>query len=417
MLTGTPLGAIITDAKIGVNIEGGGTPLAPGSRITLINSNSGVTGSPANTSGTAMKGITILYDYHLSQDADNLYVDLGSVYINPQTKSLIDGNLARFIGPLNGADLLVGKGINSALSAAESCEFRKHSSNAAENQPAPVNSTLNADSGWSVFVVSLGGASRYGTGSHIDVTGLSMLTGVAKRFDSGKSDKLLAGVFFEAGWGDYDAHNSFSRMSSVNGDGTTSYYGGGILGRYDLDFGLYFDASARMGAVLGNYNSKDLHDGLGKRAEYDMTTLYYGLHLGAGYLWNISDCARLDVSSKFIWTHQSPDHATIANDRVKFEAIDSLRWRSGARLSYGATSSFAPYVGVYYDHEFDGQAKGSVYAFGIPSTALEGGTGVGEIGVAFNPTGTDTFSVDLGVQGYTGVREGVTGSVQLKWDF
>ncbi len=48
---------------------------------------------------------------------------------------------------------------------------------------------------------------------------------------------------------------------------------------------------------------------------------------------------------------------------------------------------------------------------------LTGGTGIGELGLAVKPVQDSGFSFDLGVQGYTGVREGVTGSMQLKFEF
>ena len=54
---------------------------------------------------------------------------------------------------------------------------------------------------------------------------------------------------------------------------------------------------------------------------------------------------------------------------------------------------------------------------GIGSPSLKGDTGVGELGLTVRPVKDSGFSFDLGVQGYTGVREGVSGSVQLKLEF
>ena len=47
----------------------------------------------------------------------------------------------------------------------------------------------------------------------------------------------------------------------------------------------------------------------------------------------------------------------------------------------------------------------------------QGDTGVGELGLTIKPVKDSGFSMDLGVQGYTGVREGVSGSLQLKFEF
>ena len=53
----------------------------------------------------------------------------------------------------------------------------------------------------------------------------------------------------------------------------------------------------------------------------------------------------------------------------------------------------------------------------IDSPDLTGDTGVGELGLTITPVKDSGFSMDFGVQGYTGVREGVTGSAQFKFEF
>ena len=42
---------------------------------------------------------------------------------------------------------------------------------------------------------------------------------------------------------------------------------------------------------------------------------------------------------------------------------------------------------------------------------------MGELGLAFKPVADSGLSIDLGVQGYTGKREGVSGSFQVKFEF
>jgi hypothetical protein len=47
---------------------------------------------------------------------------------------------------------------------------------------------------------------------------------------------------------------------------------------------------------------------------------------------------------------------------------------------------------------------------------LKGGTGIGELGLSLKPSPSLPLTIDLGVQGYTGTREGVTGSLRLKFE-
>ena len=62
---------------------------------------------------------------------------------------------------------------------------------------------------------------------------------------------------------------------------------------------MYAEASVRAGGLRNKYESSDLRDATGRSAEYDSSSAYYGLHLGAGYVWNITDKASLDMLKDF----------------------------------------------------------------------------------------------------------------------
>ncbi|MDR0672842.1 MAG: autotransporter outer membrane beta-barrel domain-containing protein, partial [Zoogloeaceae bacterium] len=94
---------------------------------------------------------------------------------------------------------------------------------------------------------------------------------------------------------------------------------------------------------------------------------------------------------------------------------DSQRLRIGARLDWQATDRVSPFVGLAYEHEFDGEAKATAYGHEIEAPELKGGTGIGELGVSVKAGKYAT--VEVGAQGYTGKRDGVTGSVKLKIEF
>ena len=48
---------------------------------------------------------------------------------------------------------------------------------------------------------------------------------------------------------------------------------------------------------------------------------------------------------------------------------------------------------------------------------LDGIAGIGELGISLTPSADLPLTIDLGVQGYTGKHEGVTGSLMVKWEF
>jgi outer membrane autotransporter protein len=277
--------------------------------------------------------------------------------------------------------------------------------------------------------------------------------------------QLTLGAFFEYGNGSYDTYNSFSNAASVKGDGDMYYLGGGILARMDFNraalpaipeevdkgrtaasgearseagarsgqsdaiktasaaqearpSGLYIEASGRAGGLHNDYSSGDLRDYTGRKAEYDSSSAYYGLHFGTGYIWNINEKAGLDLYGKYFWTHQEGDSVKLStDDQVRFKDVDSHRLRGGARFAYTVNESVSPYIGAAYEHEFDGKARATSYGYSIKAPDLTGGTGIGELGLSFKPSPTLPLSFDLGVQGYVGKREGVTGSLQAKWEF
>jgi outer membrane autotransporter protein len=193
------------------------------------------------------------------------------------------------------------------------------------------------------------------------------------------------------------------------------------VGRYDFSPGshghLYLDTSVRAGQSKTDFSSNDLLNNAGNGTEYELSSVYYGAHLGIGYDLAITEKLSWDLSSRFIWTRQESGSVSINGSRVNFKAADSKRWRAGSRFSYKANDYVRPYIGAYYDYEFDGIAKATVGRQKIPGPKLKGATGMGELGLSIKPSQTSPLTIDLAAQGYTGKREGLTGSLQINFQF
>jgi hypothetical protein len=298
-----------------------------------------------------------------------------------------------------GLDFMINRGFGSALAATAGPGFR-----------------------FGAFGGVGGGRSRYNTGSHVDVEGVTLPAGLGIGADI-PYGRLTLGAFFEGGWGNYTSYNSFGNAASVKGGGNTNYYGGGILGRYDLRTGplsgLHFDASARMGRTDTEFRTDDIQYN-GTSARFDTAVLYYSLHGGIGYVLpspGTDDTGALDLSAHGLWTRMEGAGLTVYQDSVRFNDADSLRTRLGGRFSYAVNACVAPYIGAYWEHEFDGRLRASVNGNRLASPSLGGNTGVGEFGLTLRPSSSLPLSLDISAQGYTGKREGVTGSVQVKFEF
>ena len=390
----------------------GSTSLASGSTLTLLEVDPDKTLTANNLqrgNGIVQIGSTVAHDITADVNLDPTIGRLNAVtaQVSPgratdQSKALSEGFLGGLALNLQGADLVAGRGMDSAVRASSGTDDAERHDFAG-------------------FGALSGGSLRYNTGSHLDMNSLSLLTGLAWGIDLAPG-RLTLGAFFEYGNGSYDTHNSFTNAASVDGDGNAYYLGGGILARMDfVNIGpgrFYAEASGRAGKTHNEYDSSDLRDAAGRKADYDSSSPYYGLHFGTGYVWNINDAATLDLYGKYFWTRQQGDSVGLSTgEHLSFDDINSSRLRFGGRFAYILNEHVAPYIGAAWEHEFDGKARATTNGFDIDAPNLHGNTGIGELGISLTPSADLPLTVDLGVQGYTGKREGVTGSLMVKWEF
>ena len=335
--------------------------------------------------------------------------------LNPQTKAFSEGRAAS-LGFLNqGADLIANAGIRSARSSVAE----------AGNNPWQMNLMP--------FFVIDGSSNRYKSGSHADVDGFNMAVGLATGFELADKHPVTLGAFFEYGRGTYDTYNSFANYASVHGDGDTHYTGGGVLGRIDFAGtglgrvnkleagqadGLYAEASFRAGHIDTDFDTDDILGEFGEGSDYDSGADYYGLHGGVGYVMNFDERNSLDVYGRYFWTKIDSETVDVGRDRLRFDDADSSRLRIGTRYTMIYNQQLKPYVGIAYDHEFDGEVAARAYGLKLDKPSLEGDTGIVEAGISMKPVSTiDALSVDVTGQGFIGRREGGGGGLKIKYQF
>lgn len=248
---------------------------------------------------------------------------------------------------------------------------------------------------------------------------MSLLAGLSRGTDL-SIGRLTAGVFAEVGSGNYDTYNGFA-SGNVHGEGDSHYVGGGLLGHQDFRAmgpgHAYAEATARFGSAHNSFSSADLTSG-GVAAGYDTSSLYAGASAAIGYVWNVSEATTVDVSGKYLWSQLGSDSVRLSTgETVDFEAVTSERIRLGARLSYALSNKVTPYAGAAWEHEFDGKARATTNGLAIDAPSLAGDTGILEAGLTLKPSDDLPLSIDLGLQGFVGQREGVAGSFQARLAF
>lgn len=362
------------------------------------------------TSGVAQQGISLLYDVETSIDTDAKQVtatilgkeepvnpvspetpadsDKPAATVNPQLKALSEGHLASAMMLTRGADTLAYNTVHTI-----------------QHQ--------NPDKGLAPFITLSGGKTRYNSSSHIDAKdgrltgGLSYLT-----------DNLVSAVLIESGWGSYNTHNSFDAMNDVDGDGHNRYAGAAVLGHYDFESGVFAEASLRAGKNHNTFDTRDIVNlNTGERAHYNLDSNYLGAHIGTGYSKALDEKNTADVSAKYLWTQLKGKDVKVAGDNIHFDDINSHRIRLDAGLSHQYTEAVAVRAGLGYEYEFDGKANATTYAYDIAAPGVQGSTAILTLGSTVTPLAGQPLSVDINLNGYTGKRDGVGGSLKFSYAF
>ncbi len=277
--------------------------------------------------------------------------------------------------------------------------------------------TISRDSNYGVktFAAVHGNRSKYDVNSDIKINGWSVIAGVgnADKFDNGS--EFSWGVFYENGSGNYRTFNEFNN-EFFRGDGSLVYNGGGIAARYINKNGVYTEGSLRAGMLKSDMDNA-LRDGAGNFYGYESESAYYGAHLGIGKIISLSDSSDLDIYGKFFHTYTEGDSFKVANDEFEFDSINSDRLRIGARITSNNENKFSTYYGLAYEYEFNGDADMTAQGLKAPTQSLQGSSVMAEIGFNYQPTPDSPWSFDLNMRGYAGERQGGSFNVQATYTF
>ncbi|MDR3125386.1 MAG: autotransporter outer membrane beta-barrel domain-containing protein [Endomicrobium sp.] len=406
--------SVSLDRNSGINVN---------DKFILIKSTSGITNSDAGYVDS-YSSVIVKYDlYILMEDPSELAVVVSSKSINPQTRVLSQGGAASglvFAG--QGLDFIANKVLQAVC------------------QRCDINSKLVP------FALAHGGTTKYSSDSSVDMEGVSVVGGLSKHF---MDQRLMLGAFGEYGDGKYNTLDTImeNNLGDVTSRGIISYVGGGILGRLKID-NIYMDVSGHAGNSSGDFNSCDIGIGAQEEVKYNYEVMYYGAHLGCGYILKLGNKFSVDVNGKFLLTHQEDKNITLSTqDNIAFSQANLGKIRLGVRSGYKLlnvltqysdlehehmkevetkakeagvcvedlyTSKYTltPYLGLGYEYEFFGKIEAKSTDLDIPVVDLRGGNAIGEIGVT---SAIGQFNIDCSVFGYKGLREGVDAMLKIKY--
>ena len=371
-----------------------------GSFIKLININEAdLLGSSTGLLGysTAYQGVSIFYNLteHYDTVAGIYGMTVTSVDVNPLSVTFPESRLAAFSFMNQANNFILGQGINSAMDA------------------------IIADpSQWALFSLLSGVFSGYDT-ELTDVTGktsyngASFMAGIAKGIYV-PTGELLTGIYFETGIG-FISSKIDTKLGSMNSDGDTNYYGGGILLRYAIDNGFYTEGFFRIGALSHDVISthKDT------QFEYGLTSLYVGAGVNIGYelkLFQSRDM--LDIYTNYTWVHLNEASHIINDQDYLFETINSHQLSVGLQYNFIQARMFSPFIGIKAEYEFDAEAAAIIRGeLNTLTPNITGFTGIADIGVRITPSYDIPLTMALNFGGHLGRRNGLETSFDIEWRF
>lgn len=377
----------ISGTKVEITAAGNAA-LSSGQTIKLISSNSALNYNGA-TNGILRQGVTLQYDYTLTNSADTLSAVLGQAAVNTETKSLVETRDAQTAFINRGADLLIDQGFQQAEHAARSEKGR-----------------------WSQFFAAQAGRYRYNTGSHVTSYGWSGVLGAARE-KANKYGSLLTGVAVEYGSGNYDSY-----MDNMHGEGDTKYTGAALFARQTAGNGFYYEGSLRGGRSEADYDSRNFSGYEGISVSYKTDSPYWGAHLGLGRVIPVSKQDNMDVSLRYLYSHNGGDNVQLSTgENYDFDAVNSQRLRAGFRWTRNFDEKNAMYAGMAYQYELAGDARANCRGFGLASPSLKGSSGMLEIGYRVKPSKESPLTVDFNLAGWVGQQKGVTGQIGFICNF
>lgn len=260
--------------------------------------------------------------------------------------------------------------------------------------------------------------SNYSTHGHIDVHGFTAAAGWANSLML-NGNPLLLNLFVETGNGDYTEEMSYLNIDK-RFSGEVKYYGAGISARIKNTAGWYAEGSLRAGKTETQI-SRGLVDGNGVAHGYDLSSNYFGVHIGAGRIIDVGERMKADLFMKYFYTYLPSDSTDIfadgVNNQFDFDSVESSRIRVGGRLYFPLQNSFWAYTGLAYQYDFTPdvyvEANGEKIA---DAASMRGSMGIGSLGLRYKSEDSP-WVVDLKIRGYVGQREGLSGKAQVEYRY
>lgn len=257
------------------------------------------------------------------------------------------------------------------------------------------------------FVAMHGGYSEYSTGTDVELTGISLVAGTAKRIDS-----TTVGAFFETGRGSSEAG-----ISGSEADGDHTYVGVGASAIWNLNEQWAIDSALRFGRSSTEFDGKFNGD----NAKYDSDVWYGSAHLGLSATFPLANGMDVQTYGRYVLSYIDGDNLMIEDadhSRLHMDDTWTHAVHVGTRLFGELPSTSLQWMtGIAYEHVFDGDSESTVQGISLATPSLGGDSAIAELSIHQTANKANTWGWSIGLKGYLGDRQGVTGQASVLYAF
>ncbi|MBR2216143.1 MAG: hypothetical protein IJ849_10370 [Selenomonadaceae bacterium] len=423
----------LSGTAIGVSVPGDAT-LSTGDSITLITNANGLITSDATTYGLISQGISTDWGMEIGPSGSSSItatVTQHSTGLKPQTAAVAQSSTpavflmdkvvdlgAQWLPPevMDGDMATVTDTSGETPIATETtAEVQEATEEAKESMTAQAELV----SEFHMFGNMGVGSTRTDTGNgHVDSKSWGMDLGWARELDYANGSKLFFAPIIDYGKSSYD---SYIDAPGIHGHGNTSYLAGGFIARKALDNGFYIEGSFRMGRTQMDFTSGDFKDANGNLLPpvyYDVSAPCWAGHLHVGRNFRIGKRNRLVVYAMYHHAHQNGMSAHLSSgETYEFDAVDSGRFRLGAKITKQTKRNQRFYTGIAYQFEFSGAARAHYNGYSTPDIGSRGSSFMLETGWQVKPFKNSPWTFDANCTAWVGKQQGVTATLKLKKAF
>jgi outer membrane autotransporter protein len=188
-----------------------------------------------------------------------------------------------------------------------------------------------------------------------------------------------------------------------------------VKGEVEIKERIYGQIGMRIGRYENDFESEDMGVGSkeGEEMKYDIEGMYAGVEVGGKYKVVEEEKIGIEVKGEIgMMSMGGKEVKLTSGNRVDFKVVKIGKVRIEVRGEYEVKEKVKPYVGLGCEYDKMWEVEASSGNLEIPSSHIEGISGIGEMGVEAE---IGKVGIRCGCECYVGEREGIDGMLKIMY--